>query len=124
MPQRLPHQLAISLSVVLLSCAITVMADEARWQQYMHAGEEAYQGGDYGEAVRQFQFGLKESEHFGEEDARFAQSLNDLAFLYQAQGRLDEAEPLYERSLAIREETLGPGAPGCGHGPQQPRIAL
>ena len=101
MSQRLPRQLPISLSVLLLPCVITVTADEARWRQYIEAGKEAYQRGDYAEAVRQTQFAVKEAEDFGEEDPRFARSLNDLALLYQAQGRYDEAEPMYERALII-----------------------
>ena len=34
-------------------------------------------------------------------------SLNNLAALYQAQGRYSEAEPLYKRSLTIYEKALG-----------------
>ncbi len=33
-----------------------------------------------------------------------ARSLNNLAGLYQGQGKYAEAEPLYQRSLAIREK--------------------
>ncbi len=40
-----------------------------------------------------------------------AQSLNNLALLYQAQSRYAEAEPLYRRSLAIWEKALGPEHP-------------
>ena len=40
-----------------------------------------------------------------------ALSLNDLAALYNAQGRYAEAEPLYKRALAIREKALGPAHP-------------
>ena len=36
-----------------------------------------------------------------------ATSLNNLADLYQAMGRYAEAEPLYRRSLEIREKQLG-----------------
>jgi CHAT domain-containing protein/tetratricopeptide (TPR) repeat protein len=36
-----------------------------------------------------------------------ASSLNNLALLYKNQGRYSEAEPLYKRSLAIREKALG-----------------
>ena len=36
-----------------------------------------------------------------------ATSLNNLAELYGAQAKYAEDEPLYERSLAIRENTLG-----------------
>jgi Tetratricopeptide repeat len=35
------------------------------------------------------------------------QSLNNLAGLHQAQGRYADAEPLYRRSVAIREKALG-----------------
>ncbi len=40
-----------------------------------------------------------------------AQSLNNLAGLYEDQGRYGDAEPLYKRALAISEETLGPEHP-------------
>ena len=38
-------------------------------------------------------------------------SLNNLANCTRAQGRYAEAEPLYKRSLAIREKALGPDHP-------------
>jgi tetratricopeptide (TPR) repeat protein len=34
--------------------------------------------------------------------------LNNLALLYQAQGKYSEAEPLFKRALAIKEKALGP----------------
>ena len=37
-----------------------------------------------------------------------AASLNNLAELHRAQGEFAEAEPFYQRSLAIREKALGP----------------
>jgi tetratricopeptide (TPR) repeat protein len=37
--------------------------------------------------------------------------LNNLASLYQAQGKYAEAEPLLQRALAIREQQLGPDHP-------------
>ena len=37
-----------------------------------------------------------------------ARSLDSLAYLHRAQGRLGEAEPLYRRALAIRKKALGP----------------
>ncbi len=40
-----------------------------------------------------------------------AQSLNNLAVLYHAQGKYSEAEPLYERPLVISEKALGPEHP-------------
>ncbi len=40
-----------------------------------------------------------------------ANSLNNLAELYRAQGRYAKAEPLHKRALAIREKALGPEHP-------------
>ena len=37
-----------------------------------------------------------------------ATSLNNLAALYRAQGRYADAEPLYKRSLLIKEKAFGP----------------
>ena len=37
-----------------------------------------------------------------------ATSLNNLGEVYRLQGRYAEAEPLYERALAVRETALGP----------------
>ena len=47
----------------------------------------------------------------GPEHPNTAQSLNNLAALYDRQGRYEEAEPLYQRALAIREKALGPEHP-------------
>jgi Tfp pilus assembly protein PilF len=40
-----------------------------------------------------------------------ANSLNNLAALYQKQGRNADAEPLYKQSVAILERSLGPDHP-------------
>ncbi len=45
-----------------------------------------------------------------------ATDLNNLASLYDAQGNYAEAEPLYERALAIWEEALGPEHPQVATG--------
>src|SRR5205807_706181 len=40
-----------------------------------------------------------------------AATLNNLARVYQMQGRYQEAEPLYHRALSIREQMLSPEHP-------------
>ena len=47
----------------------------------------------------------------GPEHPDVAQSLNNLAGLYQAQGQYAKAEPLHQRALAIREKALDPDHP-------------
>ena len=48
-----------------------------------------------------------------------AASLNNLAELYDAQGKYAEAEPLYKRALVIVEKALEPDHPRCGDIPEQ-----
>ena len=50
---------------------------------------------------------LSQLSHFWGPLRSVATSLNDLATLYQAQGKYAEAEPLHKRALAIREKALG-----------------
>jgi tetratricopeptide (TPR) repeat protein len=43
----------------------------------------------------------------GDNHPDVATSLNNLALLYDSQGRYEEAEPLFLQALAIAEQTLG-----------------
>jgi tetratricopeptide (TPR) repeat protein len=47
----------------------------------------------------------------GADQPDVATSRNNLALLYRSQGRYGEAEPLYLRSLAIKEAQLGADHP-------------
>ena len=47
----------------------------------------------------------------GKDHPDTATSLNNLAVLYRAQGKYAEAEPLYQRALAIYEQQLGQDHP-------------
>ena len=98
--------LIVVISVVFVSTQAS--AQGTLWRKYMEDGTKAYQQRRYADAEKSFQSALKEAEGFGQEDLRLALTLNNLAFLYQAQGKYAEAEPLYKRSLAIWEKALGP----------------
>ncbi len=50
-------------------------------------------------------------QQLGPEHPHTATSLNNLAGLYDAQGKDEQAEPLLKRALAIREQQLGPEHP-------------
>ncbi len=73
------------------------------WTRSMAAGVAAFQQGSYPEAEKQLAAAVKSAEGFGPQDLRSATSLNNLALLYDAQGRYAEAVPLYQRSRAIVE---------------------
>jgi len=76
------------------------------WQSRMRAGDEAYRLGDHSEAERHWKAKLDFEMNMG-----LNRSLENLAMLYQAQGKYTEAQPLFERSLAMMEKTLGPEHP-------------
>ena len=84
---------------------------DSPWERYTDAGTEAYQQRQYAEAEKQFLAALQEAQKLGPEDPRVGTSLNNLGVLYKTQGKYAEAEPLYQRALAIREKTLGPDNP-------------
>ena len=95
----------------LLLWPASTAAQGTSWKKYMEAAGKAYQQARYAEAEQHLTAALKQAEKFGEQDRRFATSLNNLALLYDAQGKYVEAEPLYKRSLAIYEKALGPEHP-------------
>jgi tetratricopeptide (TPR) repeat protein len=80
----------------LLNQAAFYLQDHAQYQQAEPLYERAL-------AIREEVLGPKHPDT--------AQSLNNLAALYDSQGKYEEAEPLYERALAIFEEVLGPNHP-------------
>ncbi|MEE8199617.1 MAG: tetratricopeptide repeat protein, partial [Candidatus Acidoferrales bacterium] len=101
------------LLVGLLCLALwtTAHAQQTQWEKLIGGGMEAYERGRYAEAEKLWLAALKEAETFGGEDPRLATSLNNLAAIYDEQGKYAQAEPLYQRALAIREKTLGPELP-------------
>ncbi len=94
------------------SCQFLGELGSSTWESYNKAGEDAYQQGNYAEAEKQLLAARAEAERFAPDDPRLGTSLNNLAELYRNQGKYAEAEPLYQRSLAIDEKALGPNHPG------------
>jgi tetratricopeptide (TPR) repeat protein len=77
------------------------------WKAAVEAGNDAYERGRIAEAEVKFVEALKEAETFGEDDARLALSLNNLAAIYHTMGKYTMAEPLYTRSLDIKKKLHG-----------------
>ena len=86
--------------VWLLLWPAHAVAQQADWERYMRAGEAAYQQGNYAEAVKQTEAALSAAEAFGPDDPRLATTVNNLAGLYDTQGRYAEAEPLYHARMS------------------------
>jgi len=67
-----------------------------------------YQKANYEEALPLYQEVLKIDEQvLGKQHPYYAQSLNNLAGLYRAQGQYEQALPLNQEALKIREQVLG-----------------
>jgi len=73
---------------------------------------EIYQKGDYPTSIAVAEQTYRFAEQkLGPEHPDTLTSVNNLAGLYQVQGRYGEAEPLYRRALAASEKVLGPEHP-------------
>ena len=73
---------------------------------------ELYSSGKYEQAIPIAKKLLETTQRErGSDHPNTAQSLNNLAELYQATGAYAKAEPLYQRALAISEKALGPTHP-------------
>src|SRR5215469_1902813 len=68
---------------------------DALWESYRDSGVEAYKAGRYAEAEKLLLLALKTAQADDVNGLCTAQSLNDLALLYDAQGKYFQAEPLY-----------------------------
>lgn len=105
---------AFQILGVLLCCAAlapNALGQDTVWNTYNDAGMQALKVAQYAKAERMLKLALREAELSGLSDTRVATSLNNLALLYGDQGKYDQAEPLYKRSLAISEKAFGPGHP-------------
>jgi tetratricopeptide (TPR) repeat protein/CHAT domain-containing protein len=97
-----------------LQVRATVATDRAlvRAEQLSQQVLNLYQAGRYGEAIPLAMEVLRIDETaLGPDHPRVANSLNNLALLYQAQGNYGGAEPLFQRALRIDETALGPDHP-------------
>jgi CHAT domain-containing protein/tetratricopeptide (TPR) repeat protein len=82
---------------------------EARWQELNTAGIKAYRAGMYPDAIKAFEDALNVARQlynkaeFPDGHENLAAAMNNLASLYQAQGRLAAAEPLFKDTLEMHK---------------------
>lgn len=98
------------LAVLIASLAATSPALDP-WEYRTNAGEYAFARGDMERAEDEFRAALDLAQEFPPGDRRLERSLENLARLYEHQGRLDEAQPLYQLLLVAQESRLGKDSP-------------
>ena len=113
--KRANEVISASLIAVLLLAGVTQSLTawaqsaelDAAFRQYQSLEKQA----KYAEAIPYAQAFIElAKEEFGETHQIYAAGLNNLAELYRAKGRHEDAEPLLKRALAIKEKCL-PSAP-------------
>jgi tetratricopeptide (TPR) repeat protein len=84
---------------------------ERLWQTYMRQGGQAYRGKDLAEAETMYRGAVKVAEKFPVGDKRLATTLTNLGAVLRDAGKWEEAETVFKRALAIKDEHLDPGDP-------------
>ncbi len=95
----------IPFMLLLLSYAVPSWSQATLWETYQLAGHQALHERRIADAERLFLAAAKHTENA--EDPRLADTLNDLGVLYGMQNRYIEAEPLFQRAVAINEQAFG-----------------
>ena len=81
------------------SFMVTTYAQESLWNELNDKVSTLYQQGEYSEVATE---ALKVAQKtFGPNHPNVATSLNNLAALYDSQGKYAEAEPFYKLALTI-----------------------
>ncbi|HJW77637.1 MAG TPA: tetratricopeptide repeat protein, partial [Beijerinckiaceae bacterium] len=85
--------------------------DLERWQKLSDAGIAEADKGDYAAAEVSLRQAYDVAKEMREADPRRAATANNLGFVLHAEGRPQDALPLYQESLSLREAALGPDHP-------------
>ena len=104
-------RLPIALLAGALAVGSSACEEDLGWRGYSAAGLEAVARGDLTDAEELLSAAVADAESYGPNDFRLAITLNILAGFYRTVNRPDEAEPLYQRALAISEARWGPDHP-------------
>lgn len=109
-PMRAPTpQLPVASTVAFVALLLaTGAAAQGPWEAHTRAGEAAFAAGDMARAEVELRSALDLAKENGLTGRRLETSLSDLARLYEHQGRLDQAQPLFELMLVATEHRAGP----------------
>ncbi len=96
----------LSFTLPATAAAKEKTADEKKWEQTLHDGVDALDTNRYWIAEPLLKQAIVEAGKFGANDLRLAKSFGELARLYAVRGRFQDAEPLYEEELFIKQQVL------------------
>jgi tetratricopeptide (TPR) repeat protein len=105
------------LSLTLLSISFLIGLPSAiaqSWDDLVNRGYEARKDGRYKQAEKFLESALAKAQSFGEQDARLAATLRELANVYLLEKKYNQAGRLFERELSITR-SLGEYYPGSAY---------
>lgn len=83
-------------------------ARQTLWEKYLTEARRAYRRAAYGDSEELLRNAVSLAEESWPQSSSLAEKLHQVADVYESLlGKYDEAEALYLRSLALKEETLG-----------------
>ena len=98
--------------IFLVTAAGFACARQISWEQLNEQVVLLYKQRNYEQAIKKAQDSLKIAEDtFGANHPSVAQALNNLARIYDSQGRLTEAEVFYGRTIGVIEKALDSSHP-------------
>jgi tetratricopeptide (TPR) repeat protein len=95
------------IALLLLFDRVPSRAQVTLWETYQSAGQQAIEDRRVDDAEQLLPPAAKHIETVRPDDPRLANTLNDLGVLYGMQDPDIEAEPLFQRALAINEKAFG-----------------
>jgi len=106
------HPLACLSSVLALSLCLSACGHEKEWTRKSEASIDLYEKGLYAQALAPAEESLNLAlKQFGEKDVLTVYSIDNLGKIYLRMGRLQDAQPLLERTVRINREILEPDNP-------------
>jgi tetratricopeptide (TPR) repeat protein len=82
--------------------------NDDRWELFNQLGMQAYQDGEWDQAVQAFEVTVEEASKLEPPDLRLARALNNLACALSHSGRTAESVGLQEQALTLSHNLLGP----------------
>jgi hypothetical protein len=104
-----PFCLGVPVFFIVLASSF---AQGPTWEANLTTAKQAFVEHRYGEAERAYLAALAQAENFGPKDPRLATTVFGLGVLYYVQSRYEEAEPLLQRTVELREAEPAPDPSG------------
>lgn len=81
--------------------------NEERWELFNQLGMQAYQNGEWDQAVQAFEITIEEAAKLDPPDLRLARGLNNLACALSHRGQIAQSVGLQEQALSLSHKLLG-----------------